>query len=129
VEVEIKYILDENESMVLGEIFFTEVESFVSSHKSSEQELDELEIDVGYGLAFGRAETKAIAMSILDCALNYPTPNSPPNDEEFVLLHGEALEMSGFISHLKLPHYVTYQSKLDNIRKTRKANETAEKKG
>jgi alpha-D-ribose 1-methylphosphonate 5-triphosphate synthase subunit PhnI len=71
-------------------------------------------------LAFGKAETKAISMSILDTALNYPVPDSPPNDEEFVLLHGEALEMSGFISHLKLPHYVTYQSKLDNIRKTRK---------
>ncbi|MCL1792547.1 MAG: carbon-phosphorus lyase complex subunit PhnI [Oscillospiraceae bacterium] len=119
VDIQIEYPLGRGESMVIGEILFTEVESFISGHKSSDREFDELNIDVGYGLAFGRAETKAIAMSILDCALNHPHANSPPNDEEFVLLHGEALEMSGFISHLKLPHYVTYQSKLDNIRKTR----------
>ena len=119
-EVEIEYPLDDNETISLGEIPFTEVESFTSAHRDADKEEDELGVDVGYGLAFGRAETKAISMSILDTALNYPVPDSPPNDEEFVLLHGEALEMGGFISHLKLPHYVTYQSKLDNIRKTRK---------
>ena len=36
---------------------------------------------------------------------------TPSQDEEFVLTHGDCLEMSGFISHLKLPHYVTFQSK------------------
>ena len=45
---------------------------------------------------------------------------APAQDEEFVLLHGDSLEMNGFISHLKLPHYVTFQSKLDSVRKTRK---------
>jgi alpha-D-ribose 1-methylphosphonate 5-triphosphate synthase subunit PhnI len=39
-------------------------------------------------------------------------------NQEFVLLHGDCLEMSGFISHLKLPHYVTFQSKLDRVRHT-----------
>ena len=120
-EIAIDYPLDPEESMVIGEIMFTEVEGYFSDHKSTEGEHDELGIAIGYGLAFGRAETRAIAMSILDSALNHPNTASPPNDEEFVLLHGEALEMSGFISHLKLPHYVTYQSKLDNIRKTRRA--------
>ena len=33
-----------------------------------------------------------------------------------MLTHGDCLEMSGFISHLKLPHYVTFQSKLDRVR-------------
>jgi alpha-D-ribose 1-methylphosphonate 5-triphosphate synthase subunit PhnI len=125
VEIAMDYPYDGNESMVLGEILFTEVEGFTGDQKSSEKEHDELGIAIGYGLAFGRQETKAIAMSILDSALNHPHPGSPPNDEEFVLLHGEALEMSGFISHLKLPHYVTYQSKLDNIRKTRRKNASA----
>jgi len=121
-EIKIQYPLDQNESITVGEILFTEVESFVGDHKTTEKEHDELGVAIGYGLAFGRQETKAIAMSILDSALNHPNPGSPPNDEEFVLLHGEALEMSGFISHLKLPHYVTYQSKLDNIRKIRRKN-------
>jgi alpha-D-ribose 1-methylphosphonate 5-triphosphate synthase subunit PhnI len=40
-------------------------------------------------------------------------------NQEFVLLHGDCLEMSGFISHLKLPHYVTFQSKLDRVRHSR----------
>ena len=123
-EIEIPYPPDEEERVILGEILFTEVEGFVSAHNSSDKEHDELGVDIGYGLAFGRAETKAIAMSILDSALDHPQAGSPPNDEEFVLLHGEALEMSGFISHLKLPHYVTYQSKLDSIRKTRQGNKS-----
>ena len=122
--IEINYPLEESESMVVGEILFTEVEAFVGDRGSSGKEHDELGVGIGYGLAFGRQETKAIAMSILDSALNHPNPGSPPNDEEFVLLHGEALEMSGFISHLKLPHYVTYQSSLDNIRKTRREKKT-----
>ena len=125
VEIEIPYPLDESKSVVIGEILFTEVEAYVSDHRRTGGDHDGLGIAIGYGLVFGRAETKAIAMSILDCALNHPNPGSPPNDEEFVLLHGEALEMSGFISHLKLPHYVTYQSKLDNIRKIRRENEAA----
>ncbi|MCL1803463.1 MAG: carbon-phosphorus lyase complex subunit PhnI [Eubacteriaceae bacterium] len=120
IEVEIAYPLDKSEAISLGEILFTEVESYISRETGTGKELSELGIEIGYGLVFGRMDTKAIAMSILDCALNYPHPHSPPNDEEFVLLHGEALEMSGFISHLKLPHYVTYQSALDNIRKTRR---------
>jgi len=122
-EIKILYPLDETETMVIGEILFTEVEALISDHSESEAEHDDLGIAIGYGLVFGRAETRAIAMSILDCALNHPDTASPPNDEEFVLLHGEALEMSGFISHLKLPHYVTYQSGLDNIRKVKRQNE------
>lgn len=48
-------------------------------------------------------------------------------DEEFVLTHGDCLEMNGFISHLKLPHYVTFQSKLDAVRKTRRKQENEER--
>ncbi len=44
----------------------------------------------------------------------------PTGDEEFVLLSIDSVESSGFISHLKLPHYVTFQSELDSVRKTRK---------
>jgi alpha-D-ribose 1-methylphosphonate 5-triphosphate synthase subunit PhnI len=73
-------------------------------------------------LVFGRSDTKAIAMSILDYSLNTAGSGggaSVLENQEFVLLHGDCLEMNGFISHLKLPHYVTFQSKLDRVRHTR----------
>jgi alpha-D-ribose 1-methylphosphonate 5-triphosphate synthase subunit PhnI len=124
VSVQITYPLDENESVIIGEVPLTEVEGYFGDHQESSGEHDDLGIAIGYGLAFGRAETKAIAMSILDNALQHPN-STPPNDEEFVLLHGESLEMTGFISHLKLPHYVTYQSRLDSIRKVRRENTVA----
>jgi alpha-D-ribose 1-methylphosphonate 5-triphosphate synthase subunit PhnI len=70
----------------------------------------------GYGVVFGRNERKAIAMSILDLALSIPGNEGPAADEEFVLQHCDALESSGFVEHLKLPHYVTFQSQLDRLR-------------
>ena len=73
----------------------------------------------GYGAVFGRNENKAIAMAVLDHELS-TTGDFPTQNDEFVLMHGDSLEMNGFISHLKLPHYVTFQSKLDAVRKTRR---------
>ncbi|WP_119394508.1 carbon-phosphorus lyase complex subunit PhnI [Salinibius halmophilus] len=74
----------------------------------------------GYGLAFGFSERKAMAMSLLDRALmtrvyNEPV-SSPAQDEEFVLAHSDNVEAAGFVSHLKLPHYVDFQSELALIR-------------
>ena len=42
----------------------------------------------------------------------------PTQDEEFVLYHVDGVEATGFVSHLKLPHYVTFQSKLSSVRST-----------
>ena len=78
-----------------------------------------LSLSIGYGLVFGRAETKAIAMSVLDHCLDADEVRYPTEDEEFVLYHVDGVEASGFISHLKLPHYVTFQSKLSSVRGTR----------
>jgi len=111
VELCIPHPHDENESIYLGEVLLTEVECF--NHADDE---DDLKIAVGYGAVFGRNETKAIAMSVIDHELNCGGPY-PTQSEEFVLMHGDSLEMNGFISHLKLPHYVTFQSKLDAVRK------------
>jgi len=113
VELSVPYLFDEEESIYLGEILITEVECF-----STADDNDQLKLSVGYGAVFGRSETKAIAMAVLDNELNHGGPY-PTQDEEFVLTHGDSLEMNGFISHLKLPHYVTFQSKLDSVRKTR----------
>lgn len=113
--VEIAYPFDENETICVGEIMITEVEALWPSHTEGDAEFERLTLSGGYGCVFGRNENKAIAMAIADASLN-TDGSAPSQDEEFVLTHGDCLEMSGFISHLKLPHYVTFQSKLDRVR-------------
>ncbi len=121
IELEVPYLFDENETIYIGEVMATEVECFVEANDENDDYNDnsrKLRLDVGYGIVFGRNENKAIAMAIIDKELECEG-NSPTQDQEFVLMHGDSLEMNGFISHLKLPHYVTFQSKLDAVRKTR----------
>lgn len=110
----------------IGEIRVTEVESFVPTNVKNENNEYELELEIGYGICYGQNETKAIAMSILDQCLEHPESNFPTHDEEFVLLHIDSVESTGFISHLKLPHYVTFQSKLDSIRQVKKGVQKVE---
>jgi len=77
----------------------------------------------GYGLAFGHSERKAMAMSLVDRALRAEelgeAIESPAQMQEFVLSHSDSLEASGFVQHLKLPHYVDFQSELALVRKMR----------
>jgi alpha-D-ribose 1-methylphosphonate 5-triphosphate synthase subunit PhnI len=77
----------------------------------------------GYGLAFGHAERKAIAMALVDRALRAEelseSVSAPAQDEEFVLAHSDNVEASGFVQHLKLPHYVDFQSELVTVRALR----------
>ncbi len=79
---------------------------------------------IGYGLCFGQNETKGICMGILDRAMRIPGNNAPSNDQEFVLYHTEGIEAMGFTNHLKLPHYVTFQSGLNNLRNAIDRNES-----
>ena len=86
---------------------------------------DEKAMTLGYGLVFGRNERKAIAMAILDAAIRAGAereqgPAGPAEDEEFVLYHADGIEATGFVEHLKLPHYVTFQSSLDRLREVQK---------
>lgn len=80
----------------------------------------------GYGLAFGGAERKSMAMALVDRALRTrelgELATAPAQDEEFVLSHADSLEASGFVQHLKLPHYVDFQSELELVRKLRAAH-------
>lgn len=126
VEICVPYVLDESDSLCIGEILVTEVEALVPSHTETDEEFAKMTLSGGYGLIFGRNENKAIAMAIADASLE-TTGDSPSQDEEFVLTHGDCLEMSGFISHLKLPHYVTFQSSLDRVRATGKGEEKGDK--
>ena len=77
----------------------------------------------GYGLAFGHSERKAMAMSLVDRALRAQELGedvvSPAQMQEFVLSHSDSLEASGFVQHLKLPHYVDFQSELELVRRMR----------
>ena len=77
----------------------------------------------GYGLAFGHAERKAMAMALVDRALRAAElgedAGAPSQDQEFVLYHGDNVEASGFVQHLKLPHYVDFQSELVLLRTLR----------
>lgn len=78
---------------------------------------------LGYGACFGHNEVKAIAMAILDRALQKGMrdgPANPSEDPEFVLLHVDGIDSMGFCTHYKMPHYVTFQSDLDRLRTTRK---------
>ncbi len=104
----------------IGEIKVTEVETLfpTSIQKANGQKV--IEFGLGYGLCYGQNETKVIAMSILDRCLEIGGTEYPTHNEEFVLLHIDSVESTGFISHLKLPHYVTFQSELDSVRKSRK---------
>ncbi|WP_121604093.1 carbon-phosphorus lyase complex subunit PhnI [Virgibacillus sp. Bac332] len=104
----------------IGEIKVSEVESFVPVSTKNQKNEAELEFEIGYGVCYGQNETKAISMSILDQCLEHPESDFPTHDEEFVLLHIDSVESTGFISHLKLPHYVTFQSKLDSVREVKK---------
>lgn len=98
----------------LGSIPVTEVESLIVSDEEDGDGGHRSALDVGYGLVMGDDESKAIAMSVLDHSLRADDVRFPTQDQEFVLYHIDGVEATGFISHLKLPHYVTFQSKLDS---------------
>lgn len=82
---------------------------------------------LGFSAALGWNEVKLIAGATLDLEMNAANPH-PAHREEFVMYHTEAVESSGFCIHFKLPHYVTFASSLDNIRKVINTMYSAEAK-
>ncbi len=80
----------------------------------------------GYGLTFGRNERKAIGMTVLDASIQLDSEDEPAESPEFVLDTVDGMDSFGFIEHLKLPHYVTFQSILDRIRSIRKRQQAGE---
>jgi alpha-D-ribose 1-methylphosphonate 5-triphosphate synthase subunit PhnI len=110
---------DADDCYYLGEFRITEVETLIPVPVKRPGGKTEIEFSLGYGICYGRNETKAIAMSLLDFNLTDGDKDTAVGDEELILLHVDSVEASGFTSHLKLPHYVTFQSKLDSVRKTR----------
>jgi alpha-D-ribose 1-methylphosphonate 5-triphosphate synthase subunit PhnI len=77
----------------------------------------------GYGLCFGHGERKAMGMALVDRAMRAAElgedVTAPAQNIEFVLSHADNIEATGFVEHLKLPHYVDFQSELETIRRMR----------
>lgn len=107
-------------AICIGAIEVTECE-MVNQFVGSATELPQF--TRGYGLAFGHAERKAMGMALVDRSLRADEYSeeivSPAQQEEFVLAHCDNVEAAGFVSHLKLPHYVDFQAELELIRKLR----------
>ncbi|MGE7826627.1 carbon-phosphorus lyase complex subunit PhnI [Paenibacillus sp. NPDC093718] len=117
---------DEGEGIYIGEVLLTEVETINSF--TQDKESGNVQFLLGYGLCFGQNELKGIAMAILERSLE-TSGTAPAQDEEFVLIHIDSVESAGFVSHLKLPHYITFQSSLDRIRDTKTRLDTKQKEG
>lgn len=104
----------------IGDIEVTECET-VNQFRGSKTEPPQF--TRGYGLTFGQNERKTIAMALVDRALRArelgEDIESPAQDEEFVLAHSDNIQATGFVEHIKLPHYVDFQSELELVRKMR----------
>ena len=107
-------------SIVIGEIDITECE-MINQFKGSSTAAPQF--TRGYGLVFGQSERKAMSMALLDRSLRAGELGeervAPAQDEEFVLSHTDNVQATGFVEHLKLPHYVDFQSELVMLRRMR----------
>jgi len=119
--LEVEMVIEELDApVVIGEIELTECQ-MVSQFAGTAQEGPKF--TRGYGLAFGYGERKAMSMALVDRALRAAelgeAADAPANDHEFVLYHSDNVEASGFVQHLKLPHYVDFQANLELLRRLR----------
>lgn len=111
-------------TVTIGELLMTECE-MVNGFVDPQDEPPHF--TRGYGLTFGMSERKAMAMALVDRALQAPEYGEavvgPAQDEEFVLAHADNVEAAGFVSHLKLPHYVDFQAELALLKSLQRENQ------
>ena len=124
-EVAVEFVPEElGFAIEIGEITVTECQMINQFAGSAERPP---QFTRGYGLAFGHCERKTMAMALVDRALRAreldESVEYPAQDEEFVLYHSDNVEASGFVQHLKLPHYVDFQSELQLIRSLRRRHD------
>ncbi|KZM51052.1 carbon-phosphorus lyase complex subunit PhnI [Labrenzia sp. OB1] len=120
-EVEVEFFAEElGFAVTLGAIKVTEcqmVNQFAGSAQAAPT------FTRGYGLVFGQAERKAMSMSMVDRSMRWQElgeePVAPAQDVEFVLSHSDNIQATGFVEHLKLPHYVDFQAELDLVHRMR----------
>ncbi|WP_336233072.1 carbon-phosphorus lyase complex subunit PhnI [Thalassospira sp. CH_XMU1458] len=104
----------------IGDIELTECET-VNKFKGSKTKLPQF--TRGYGLVFGQNERKAISMALVDRAMRANEMGEqimgPAQDSEFVMEHSDNVQSTGFVEHIKLPHYVDFQGELELVRRMR----------
>ena len=107
-------------SIDIGDVVLTEcqmVNQFTGSRTAPPQ------FTRGYGLCFGHSERRAMGMALVDRAMRSAElgepAEAPAQNVEFVLSHCDNVEATGFVEHLKLPHYVDFQSELETVRRMR----------
>jgi alpha-D-ribose 1-methylphosphonate 5-triphosphate synthase subunit PhnI len=120
-EVEVEFFAEEvGFAVPLGRITVTECQ-MINQFKGSATEPPRF--TRGYGLTFGHSERKAMSMALVDRSLRArelgEEQNAPAQDEEFVLSHSDNVQATGFVEHLKLPHYVDFQAELGLVRRMR----------
>jgi alpha-D-ribose 1-methylphosphonate 5-triphosphate synthase subunit PhnI len=120
-EVDVEFVpVDLGFAVPLGAITMTECET-VNQFKGTASAPPQF--TRGYGVAFGRAERKALSMALVDRALRArelgEELKAPAQDQEFVISHCDNVQATGFVEHLKLPHYVDFQAELALIRQLR----------
>ncbi len=121
-EVEVEIAPEElGFAVPLGRITLTECE-MVNQFKGTADHPPEF--TRGYGLVFGQSERKAMSMALVDRSLRArelgEELKAPSQDEEFVLSHADNVQATGFVEHLKLPHYVDFQAELILLRQLRR---------
>lgn len=126
-EVPVEIVPDElGFAIDIGDITLTECQ-MINQFKGSE--VAPPQFTRGYGLTFGHCERKAMSMALVDRSLRCRELGEdaiyPAQDEEFVLYHTDNVEASGFVQHLKLPHYVDFQGELQMLRAMREEFEEA----
>jgi alpha-D-ribose 1-methylphosphonate 5-triphosphate synthase subunit PhnI len=120
-EVEVEFMAEDvGFAVPLGAVTLTECQ-MVNQFKGSATEAPCF--TRGYGLAFGQSERKTMSMALVDRSLRARELGeeiiAPGQDEEFVMSHSDNVQATGFVEHLKLPHYVDFQSELGLLRKLR----------
>ncbi|MCX7843222.1 MAG: carbon-phosphorus lyase complex subunit PhnI [Clostridia bacterium] len=126
VPVRIPHPFRENETVTIGSIQVTEAEILAKFESCGQDEKPYFTL--GYGCCFGCNEVKAISMAVLDRTMKEEKADAPAQDQEFVLMHTDGIESSGFCAHFKLPHYITFQSDLDRLRATQEKKSKKEVK-
>lgn len=109
--------------VAIGAIRVTECESIDHMDERGE---DPGKFDVGYGLALGHNERKAISMANMDIAAHrYHGTDVGDELQQLIMLTTDGLAANGFLEHLKLPHYVTFRSQMERAEAARSESQSA----